>query len=133
MDKVFEAYVPFKIAQMLKDKGFDDMFYECTRWYNIDNEELFPSPVGRYKGCLPAPTLQVALKWLRDKHIHIRIKESIDEDYTYEVYCYHSRLGKGYWYNSRMSYRTYEFAVEDAIRYCLERLDDFYVKENEKE
>ena len=121
MDKAFEAYVPFKIAQMLNNKGFDDMFYECTRWYNIDNEELFPSPVGRYKGCLPAPTLQMAMKWLREMHglfIGIDYANIAGLGFTYQA----TILPNGGDYSYCLHKKSYEEACEAAIKYCFENL-----------
>ncbi len=48
---VTEDYINFETAKLLKEKGFDE---ECQQYY------------GDYK--YPYPTLQMAMKWLREKH-----------------------------------------------------------------
>ena len=74
-----EAYVSFETAKLLKEKGFDE---ECWYWYeedgyfNASNDDYgFQSNSDHISNdfICSAPTLQMALRWLREVH-HIFIE-----------------------------------------------------------
>ena len=127
---ITEDYISFETAKFLIDKGFDGdidlwfdengvTFFEVN--YNIMNDWRIR---GGHK-IYPRPTLQMAMKWLREK-------------YNLEIYPYHDSLKQPYkwWFeiikypNSAAEYEswkdeefdTYEETCENAIRYCLENL-----------
>ena len=120
---MMEDYVSFETAKLLKEKGFnwntDKQYYldKIVGDYDITDRSRNPE---RY---LDAPTLQMAMKWLR-------------KVYNLEIYPYHqySQDGNKWWfeivkfpspvseYESNAIYATYEEAVEAAIKYCLEKL-----------
>ena len=109
MTIITEDYVSDETFKLLKEKGFD---YSCCRFV-IESDETY------YRG---APTLQMAMKWLREvHHIHIRLSHAIDESYKYEIY---PRKGEytGHCFSDRSYYETYEEACEVALKYCLENL-----------
>ena len=142
---ITEDYVSFETAKLLKEKGFDDVcrafwkdwynektlcecspfhcFYHCTNSmltekYNDENEIN-----------IAAPTLQMAMKWLREVHnLHIEVYRTAC-GYLYII----SKVPTGSdLYNNGDAYdgddensgqwTTYEKACEAAIRYCLENL-----------
>ena len=107
-----EDYVSFETAKLLKEKGFD---WECkTRKFYPEPEYDAESPNGVY-----APTLQMAMKWLREVHDAI-VNVFYDKDE--EKWCaehYRMLIGD---YTLIGYYRTYEEACEAAIKYCLENL-----------
>ena len=75
-----EAYVSFEIAKHLKEKGFD---WECIGYY-VDDEpnDVKYSLLGETNStwesrCCSAPTLQMAMKWLREVYkLHITVYSS---------------------------------------------------------
>ena len=104
---ITEDYVSFEVAKLLKEKGFDE---ECQKYY------------GDYK--YPCPTLQMAMKWLREVHgidipIDIRFwtdDEGVDvKSWRYTVY--HTDEIEDFGQSD-----TYEEAAEAAVKYCLENL-----------
>lgn len=121
-----EDYVSFESAKLLKEKGFDE---KCRALYTVWFDEEVEGPTEdraenwniepRY---FSAPTLQMAMKWLREK-------------YSLEIYPYHNFNSK-WWYeiikcpNSVAEHEcgkdeeldTYEQACKAAIKYCLENL-----------
>ena len=123
-----EDYCNFEVAQLLKEKGFnwntDKQYYldKIVGDYNITDRSRNPE---RY---LDAPTLQMAMKWLREVH-HIfidivsRFSMNADKDVCFSYSCkkltetYKSsyEYGDGEWL-------SYEEACEAAIKYCLENL-----------
>ena len=125
MATITEDYVSFETAKLLKEKGFD---WECISYY-VDDEpdDVKYSFCGETNSdwesrCCSAPTIQMAMKWLRlIYHIHIRLVNSTDESYRYEIY---PRKGKytGYCFGDKSYYETYEEACEIALKYCLENL-----------
>jgi hypothetical protein len=129
---IIEDYVSFETAKRLKEKGFDWMespfYYEQDRdeWrqqnsYTIPNPDYNPDiPFDWETQTMVAPhiSLQMAMKWLREKkHIFIRIIQSHIEYCACEIY-YNSALC----YQFKISFDSYEQACEAAIKYCLENL-----------
>lgn len=111
MATISEDYVSDETFKLLKEKGFDD---SCCRFV-VESDETY------HRG---APTLQMAMKWLREKH-NLFIQITVDfSDGAYPMYdicvvnlatCI-SFIVNGY---NRYSYKE---AVETAIKYCLENL-----------
>ena len=69
MNEITEDYVSFEVAKLLKEKGFSVPIW--TR-YEGSNEVIFgdkynwnDSPNGQ----ISAPTLQMAMKWLRKTYV----------------------------------------------------------------
>lgn len=137
---ITEDYVSFETAKLLKEKGFDEkcqkvyMHNDQLLWAQIFMEgESFVNNecidlVAKYNNwagsdyAFLCPTLQMAMKWFRRvHHIHIRLINSTDESYRYEIY---PRKGKyvSYCFSDKSYYETYEQACEVALKYCLENL-----------
>ena len=122
---ITEDYVSFETAKLLKKKGFDE---PCLMCYTYDgklgNYGQYNSHKNSEVFSLTAPTLQMAMKWLR-------------KIYSLEIYPYHDfpKVGDKWWfeiikypnysvseYESETAYNTYEETVEAGIKYCLENL-----------
>lgn len=120
---ITEDYVNFEIAKLLKEKGFNEYcygYYYTSKYMTYGdikqrNLDLFPDSYS-------APTLQMAMKWLREKQIFITIG-----------FCDYPTLHKSEWIpevcthdsifdEPSIAYSTYEEACEEAIKYCLEKL-----------
>ena len=140
-----EDYVSFETAKLLKEKGFDGKCYKVWAHYTSSTPKLWAAPTfvegetivdresvesaervwnmiyadseNKYHGYL-APTLQMAMKWLREKNIFI------------DIYHYNFRKAPFVWlifaYNklTPRAEQTYEQAAESAIKYILENWDD---------
>ena len=136
-----EDYISFETAKLLKEKGFD----EPTGFIYSENGELmklsdfgvrylsnsecddYPQwqfPFEGVASIVSAPTLQMAMKWLREVHsidISIDIRfwtddEGVDvKSWRYTVYRTDEIEDFG-------QSDTYEDACEEAIKYCLENL-----------
>ena len=126
---ITEDYISFETAKLLKEKGFD----EYCGYYSNDGE-YWGYCVYNHKGkdYISAPTLQMAMKWLREVHnIHINI----------DIHWLHFANQNGWMYtitkilengtdyidskgdeNDKTFYSSYEESCEEAIRYCLENL-----------
>lgn len=126
---ITENYVSFETAKLLKEKGFDE---ECDYLY-VDGElvraqgcacnwnkgeTLFAD----YKNECSAPTLQLAMKWLRKKYnIHIEPRYfPMPNIYRYVII--HSPVTIENINSHPQYFNTYEEACETAIKYCLENL-----------
>ena len=126
---ITEDYVSFETAKLLKEKGFDCKKESITAMYREDGEFYSLSSSDDYyydyndfdEYDYIAPTLQMAMKWLRDVH---------------NLWCEISWEGKGLWCMEVFSLmneefmpgsivheiKSYEEACEAAIKYCLENL-----------
>lgn len=121
---VTEDYVSFETAKLLKEKGFDE---ECLDWYSTKGDlyhyaDSFEIDLDGITVLCSAPTLQMAMKWLREEY-----KIIITIDYDDGSDCEdNERYGFSVYYPSRKvdlaTYVTYEEAVEAAIKYSLENL-----------
>lgn len=69
-----------------------------------------------------APTLQMAMKWLRETHnlfVDVYYDYDFREGYKFSIH----KLTKGTTLETHNeNYSTYEQACEAAIKYCLEKL-----------
>ena len=148
MEQIAEDYVSFEVAKLLKEKGFDEVTFhdydeKGRRWF----EEV--SVNHNSQGGVACPTLQMAMKWLREVHSILVVidynYECTSKSYCYKIYC----LGKNgkpknfpvegvayddegnanrdiiYYRDFQLSdsdYTTYEEAIDGALYYCLEYL-----------
>ena len=125
-----ENYVNFETAKILKEKGFDE---PCDVWYSeyssqfgdekytsieFDSHNKFDKD---YKFICSAPTLQMAMKWLREVHnVNIEIHYNrFGENYKYLIIYKPEVLDD---IRSLGVFYSYEEACEAAIKYCLENL-----------
>ena len=118
-----EDYVSFETAKLLKKKGFNE---KCIATYNLvtgnfEVEEVYQDWTSTWKGYISAPTIQMAMKWLRNIHglfIHI--------DVIREASCWLADIqdikGDVSVYPVENEFPNYEEACEAAIKYCLENL-----------
>lgn len=126
---ITEDYVSFEIAKLLKEKGFrgqGEHFYEDNKITNFINYWRKITPEQRYEA-IEAPTLQMAMKWLREK-----CKLCIEPyrtacGYLYTISaipygtCIYNPTDGGDDEDSGQ-WTTYEKVVEEAIKYCLENI-----------
>ena len=160
---ITDDYVSFETAKLLKEKGFKKWCHKCYGTavchkgvpISFDEEcELESEGLGdeiEYieGGCLynfgcnnseeetnlwAAPTLWVAMKWLREVHdIYIMI----DKDFATEKGWHYVVVRKQDWADNidngltqqESNSYTYEFACEAAIKYCLKNLIDIGMSE----
>ena len=131
MATVKEDYVSFETALLLKKKGFEQV--GCQKQYNTQGDLC----VGYCYGPV-APTLQMAMKWLRKVHnlCLFVIPATIDETFRTGYALYPQCDSKWEWCASKNDRSkatfgvdinkkycdSYEQACEAAIKYCLENL-----------
>lgn len=132
---VKEDCVSYRIAKLLKKKGFDG---DCYRIYCIDGTIVYAMELyGEVEVCnsdciegdITAPTLQIATKWLREVH-HCYIQVMLDSwacDGHSGYYVVLQRTDNDFEMMlqdavDEVFYPTYEEACEAAIKYCLENL-----------
>lgn len=123
---ITEDYCSFKVAELLKEKGFDEpcrTYYQdeefvddvCTQYYQWNNKSPF--------GHISAPTLQMAMKWLREMHkILIEITSKgylIDNDVEWECDI---KAGRRLYFRHITCEKSFESCANKAIKYCLENL-----------
>ena len=142
---ITEDYVSFETAKLLKEKGFDgdtNCYYiegsvEKNTYYSpirqnhnkrITNNE-FGIDINISSGKMSAPTLQMALKWFREKY-----KFEVRSTYDYDKDSWWGNINPmfeetdentGIYQKAlRFDYqgKSYEEAAEAAIKYCLKNL-----------
>ena len=133
-----EDYVSFETAKLLKEKGFD-ADTEHDMWYVVENFSTgchwnsCTYKVGDItreydeKCCIAMPTLQMAMKWLREKGIIITIvymRYSLQTIGSQMMFGFNIQNTQGDMLaeNIEVAYDSYEQAEKDAIKYSLENL-----------
>jgi len=155
---ITEDYVSFETAKLLKEKGFKHWCYKCygdavyhkgvpisfdeeceLKSAGLENEIEYVEGGFLYDfGCdnrkqdakvLAAPTLQMAMKWLRKEH---NLHCNSDYDIVLGWYCeitsltetveYDYEEMKHYHPDNDHGFSSSEEACEEAIKYCLENL-----------
>lgn len=134
-----EAYCSFEISKLLKEKGFNE---ECFSYYHIYDREDFSTGEEYVSECnnnweqvwdgysfhnhnnqyrAARCTHQMAMAWLREKHIYLVFKPAYfsGEDCTY--WSYEKWAGDNF-EGEVLSFKSYEEAVEAALKYSLENL-----------
>lgn len=125
---ITEDYVSFETAKLLNTKGFKGEFHKHYWGYEPGKEFLTDgsfNPEYDY----PAPTLQMAMKWLREVH-NIYIQIMLDSWALGDRSGYYIVIQKTDSDFEEVSpvdidevfFQTYEEACEIAIKYCLEKL-----------
>lgn len=132
MAQITEDFVSYETAKLLKEKGFDGecigYYWDMDKTFDIHYELLSYSDGNLRNELVLVPTLQMAMKWLREVHnvfidISSRFSKNADKDICFSYSCkklidtYKSsyEIGDGEWLN-------YEEACEAGIKYCLENL-----------
>lgn len=121
-----EQYVSFETAKLLKEKGFGE---KCRSLYTFWFDEVEGPKEDKAENWnielkyFSAPTQQMTMAWLREHNIDIiPFHEIFDGD------VYWCRIEKKYGnllhteLQQDPVYKTYEEAVEEAIKYSLENL-----------
>jgi len=132
---VTEDYVSFETAKLLKEKGFneatfDDYDEKGTQWF----EEVLVNHNSR--GGVACPTLQMAMKWLREVHNLYIVAQPNPSNPLFWINIY--KLKNDEWVPAESpdtsmvhtpgeiifdkNFVTPEEACEAAIKYCLENL-----------
>ena len=133
MVTITEDYVSIEVAKLLKEKGFKG--YSIITIYDEDAAHAYIKELQEkhlpYSSDDPKlkefrytrPTLQMAMKWLREVHnIHIDICSIWDKiHWLYQVFVITPRTARNS-YVDKTLYVSYEEACEAAIKYCLENL-----------
>ena len=125
---ITEDYVSYETAKLLKEKGFDE---DIVRVMNEEGEidylgSFQPDLSYRYHTWYKCPTLQMAMKWLREIH---RIDIEVQTHYLNylkpnDTRYYSGKILKGSEdvIHTIYSKDTHEEVCEAAIKYCLENL-----------
>ena len=119
---ITEDYVSFGTAKLMKEKEFN-ADVNCTHVYvygRVVSKDYFRD-INELEEYIQAPTLQMAMKWLREVHrigIIIEISDPSVKDRKY--YCI-------IWDGNNNShiidlFNSYEESIEAALKYCLEIL-----------
>ena len=134
-----EAYCSYEVAKLLKEKGFNEL---CGRYYSSQFNEMrtvgdicmmsWNSISDEYE-YISIPTHQMAMAWLREKHnLYIGINIEVGDiqmlpsydfeetvlGYTFVIYDKETLI----WVFKDKTPRSYEDAVEAAIKYALKNL-----------
>ena len=129
-----EDYVSFEVAKLLKEKGFDA---ECNYEYGVPVVErgyvlqMFFKPIKNSElvdEAYAAPTLQMAMKWLREVHnlfifisTWLRHKDGTVQ-YYYEIRNLNDKDFETIAESTITEFDSLEKTCEAAIKYCLENL-----------
>ena len=132
-----EDYVNFETAKLLKEKGFG-IKEETRGYYPIKGDATGRIMFGAEyhhntsQVQIAAPTLQMAMKWLREEHnIHIELNwDKGNQLYSFNIWKpgkYQPEISsldlwRIYKDDNHIGEWNYEEACEAAIKYCLENL-----------
>jgi len=130
---ITEDYVSFETSKLLNEKGFDEETAHET-WYVIKQFSTgchwnsCTYKVGDITReydkdcCIPMPTLQMAMKWLREKYnIHIEPRYFPTPN-IYRYVIIHSPVTIDNIDSHPQYFNTHEEACEAAIKCCLDLL-----------
>ena len=114
---ITEDYVSFETAKLLKEKGFDGVVQ--LHYNNLSGKIYSSNPIT--KNCIKAPTIQMAMKWLREVHNIDIFPWKIGKG-IYSCAIFNSNTGQDLSSDKDFPSEKYEETAEAAIKYCLEKL-----------
>ena len=124
-----EDYVSFETAKLLKEKGFNSHCHFAKKTTEIKHKEEEGEWMSESEELTYIPTLQMAMKWLREVHkIHISVEMGFDVDnhqyyfFAPSVCRFSDKSGEYETPFGEKEFNTCEQACEASIRYCLENL-----------
>jgi len=126
MTNIAEDYVSFETSKLLKEKGFD---IPLNYFYNSDGRKGYATSynwnqtAGDFQD-YSCPTLQMAMKWLREVHnksIEIR-SQGLKVTSIGWIANIYNLVNQDEEFHHLYTFPTYEEACEAAIKYCLENL-----------
>ena len=122
MVQITEDYVSFEIAKLLKEKGFNKDAYTMSM-YDENGEVKDVLLLKEGEEPVLRPTLQMAMKWLREVHKIVPIILAGGDSYWFRI----DKANEDNWKNTiyiedEKLFPTYEEACEASIKYCLENL-----------
>ena len=122
---ITEDYVSFETAKLLKEKGFEG---DVNAYYHIwDNgHRVCPAQEFTHSEAphlyIPAPTQSMVMKWLREEYnlfIWLSAETRRGLPYYYQIFDLSKKEDWVICIGDSI-YGSYELAVEDAIKYCLD-------------
>ena len=119
---IIEDYVSFEIAKLLKEKRFNEnvltyyIYNSEAKTYEFRFDNRWDNPNNFPADCISAPTLQMAMKWLREKH-KITIGTLFKGDRIYYEIHQNNEFVFGV-----DTPESYEKVCDEAIKYCLKFL-----------
>jgi len=135
-----EQYVTQEVAELLQQKGFDlptHMVYDRFGVKGKIYDNFGYNNHNKYDDLISAPSQSVVMDWLRRTH-DIHIFGFVGNDYSndadgnvvdsWHFWTYNITNTSGdtiydaYAIFNVIEYESYEDAIEDAIKYCLENL-----------
>lgn len=131
-DMITEDYVSFETAKLLKEKGFDE---KCRTYYKVFPKSkiaaIYHSSENRGvseddPNEILCPTIQMAMKWLREvHHLFIQIEYECEDCFVSDIYSMtdYDEWGEHKHYPPTfVNCKTYEQACEAAVKHCSEKL-----------
>ena len=118
-----EDYCSYEVAKILKEKGFNESCYTCYVEKEISHYDYSSTNYELIDGVISCPTIQMAMKWLREVHKLVPIILAGGDRYWFRI----DKVNEDYWKNTiyledEKLFPTYEEACEASIKYCLENL-----------
>jgi hypothetical protein len=137
-----EDYVSFETAKLLKEKGFDclcNAYYDCFTTDNFHSScepTDFNSIDTKIRDIVSAPTLQMAMKWLRLVHNILIVINGNPSDSLLYISIYKKDPYYDEWVPAESdtslvytgetiyekNFKKYEDACEEAIKHCLTKI-----------
>ena len=121
---ITEDYCSYEVAKLLKEKGFDT--FKPYGWdeklFDKEHPRNFSLGFDSKEHWISCPTHQMAMKWLREEYgISIEISALNRYRWVYTIYRLFEERVVEVWNDG--TYVSYEDAIDDALKYCLENLN----------
>ena len=124
---ITEDYVSFETAKLLKEKGFDIQGYASIKVFGGNTYEVNKEWITPTEDTI-IPTLQMAMKWLREVHglfifisTWLKYKDGTVQ-YYYEIRNLNDEDFETLYDYTSKELNSFEKVAEAAIKYCLEKL-----------
>jgi hypothetical protein len=117
-NSISESRVNFKVAKLLREKGFNVMVSHC---YNSIGLELEAPHTNSVNVFVSSPSQSVVIDWLQE-NFGIYVESYVDDDKTFGYYITKfSEIGRSS-EPMRRQFLSRKIAIDEALLYTLENL-----------
>ena len=122
---IHEEICTYEVCKLAKEKGFDVQTFDWYDYTGNYNKGFIPHKLHecpRYKEYY-APTQSLLQRWLREeKKWNVVVRMYEEEGYYWFIQNSKGQLQSSYFTYADEMFATYELALEDALKYALEKL-----------
>lgn len=123
MSMTHEEICTYEVAKLAKEKGFNEKCYHYYQKEELESDGYFNRYNKGVEYICSAPTQSLLQRWLREEKAIAIVLQPYSYNIQQRVYTWIYEIwADNNFEKTSKSFKTYELALEDALKYVLEKL-----------